>query len=269
MEKSYYLIRQEIPFLVPKFIRIYEKANIKHVKEFIDTLIGNIYVYHYDTKNERKDLTNELGFTNFELNSVPFEKIRVYVHTYTLLGSPQIRFEIYGIDELTKKFPRQFFMRGSVCFYLNTEYRGVGANRSLFFLDVDNKKDNDRRGKVYEKFVAKKYQEKDFMVTLHGIEKGYSDGGIDIVAENDEKIVLIQCKNWAQSNVYKINHKDLRAFIGDCYLYILDNHISDKKIAFHFIVSHEKMLTKSARHFLNKRNFLKYKCIPFEQRENI
>ncbi|WP_404320257.1 hypothetical protein [Malaciobacter canalis] len=66
------------------------------------------------------------------------------------------------------------------------------------------------------------------------------------------------------SNIYKINQKDIRAFIGDCFLYLKDLDIKGLKVSYHFIVSHNNILTKSAEIFLEQNNFIKFKCVPFE-----
>jgi hypothetical protein len=73
-------------------------------------------------------------------------------------------------------------------------------------------------------------------------------------------LVLLHFKcEWA------INQKDLRAFIGDCYLYLVKNNIKGRKISFHYIASHYDILTKSAEIFLKKNPMIKFKVVPFEK----
>lgn len=67
------------------------------------------------------------------------------------------------------------------------------------------------------------------------------------------------------SNSYKINQKDLRAFVGDCFLYLKDKNLVKRKVSYHYIVSHKDILTKSAEIFLEQNKFIKFKCVPFEE----
>ena len=157
-----------------------------------------------------------------------------------------------------------FLELAKVYFLNNTNWTGL-ISSSIFFSEIDKQKLNNRYGNEYEKYIATKYETNNFKVIQNGIQKSYKDGGIDIIAENDNTLILVQCKNWSLSNEYKINQKDLRAFVGDCYIYMKENKISNQSIGFHFIVSHNNILTKSAEIFLKQNTFIKFKCIPFEK----
>ncbi len=266
MQKSYYLIRQEIPHLEPKTIKIYE-PNYAHLKQFISALIGNIEVYFYNHEdNSRKNVTSEFENEPFDFEKYPLEDIKKITYLYVRKGTFNIRFKLYGVDfKGTKPIPKKFFMNGFVFFYEMTEYN-LYMNSTLFFCDLESKNRNNVSGSEYERFIADKYKKSGYKAILNGIKKSYNDAGIDIIAENDTTILLVQCKNWAQSNQYKINQKDIRAFIGDCFLYMRNNPAS-KKIGFHFIVSHKDFLTKSAEIFLRQNTFIKFKTISFEKED--
>ncbi len=59
---------------------------------------------------------------------------------------------------------------------------------------------NQEKGDAYEKYIGKKFEEKDNIVIYNGFIKGYEDKGIDIVALSKEhKVInLVQCKNWTR-----------------------------------------------------------------------
>jgi len=266
MNKSYYLIKQELPYIEPNIIKIYEECNLQHLKKLISTLIGKIEVYHYNSENNsRQNLTSTLGNPNFNIYDYPYEKIKLAIHTYTSSEKFNTYIKTFTIENLNKnKVSKNFFMNSKIYFLNNTNWTAL-ISSSIFFSDIEKQKLKNNYGNEYEKYIANKYKENNFRVTLNGIEKSYKDGGIDIIAENNNTIILVQCKNWSLSNSYKINQKDLRAFVGDCYIYMRENKISNQSIGFHFIVSHNNILTKSAEIFLKQNTFIKFKCIPFEK----
>lgn len=276
MKQSYYLIKQILPYIEPNIIKIHEPCNIIHLKQFIATLIGEIYVYHYNKEdNSRKDLTDTLGNSEFNIYEHRFENIIKIQYVYRCHGYNTIYMKVYIIEKKSQKLiPRKFYMQGVVRFYDGMNTTGTVYNRTdtmdgclssgVFISNIEDYKRKNTYGDEYEKYIARKYEEIGFNITLNGINKSYNDGGLDVIAENDNTIILVQCKNWSLSNEYKINQKDLRAFVGDCYLYIRENVGVTKSVAFHFIVSHDNILTKSAEIFLNKNTLIKFKCIPFE-----
>jgi len=274
MKQSHYLIKQILPYIEPNIITIHEPCNITHIKKLISTLIGEIYVYYYNKEdNSRQDLTDTWGNTKFNIYDYQFEKLRLYKHSYIAKNNLPLYFKSYSID--FPIMPKKFFNHGAILFYQGAtvgtnSYNGTHDIEPCWYpgVYISNISDNKRKsfyGQEYEKYIANKYKENNYNITLNGIEKSHKDGGIDIIAENDNTVLLVQCKNWSLSNEYKINQKDLRAFIGDCYIYIRENNLSNKSLGFHFIVSHDNILTKSAKIFLMQNTFIKFKCIPFEK----
>ncbi len=260
---EYYLIKQTIPYLKTLTVKIYPPFNTTHLKNFISIMAGQINVYKYnDEDNSRIDLTSDFGVENFNVYEHSFEKFSEQIYLYTSSHTVNQYFKIYcfGGSVHTQLLVKQFYMAGSVCKLKSVEY--CGSN--LFLCNIDEYRRLNNIGSEYEKFISKKYEESGYFVQLNGIKKGFEDGGIDLIAIKKDNIVLVQCKNWALSNNNKINQKDLRAFVGDCFLYLKDRNLYNKKVSYHFIVSHDDILTKSAEIFLNKNTFIKFKCIPFE-----
>lgn len=229
MSRKYYLIRQKLPYLEDNIIKIYEPCNLIHLQKFISFMIGEIYVYLYDEfDNSRIDLTSQYGVSKFDIFSFSFEKVNIQTHVFKNRNRVSCYFKIYAKSTEMKNQLSSFFY-----------------------------------GDDYEEFISNKYKELGYQVFLNG-KKSFNDGGLDIIAKKNNSMVLVQCKNWSMSNKYKISQKDLRAFIGDCYLYLLKNP-TQNKVSFHFIVSHNNILTKSANIFLKENIILKFKCVPFEK----
>lgn len=125
-------------------------------------------------------------------------------------------------------------------------------------------KEKIEKGKEYEEFIAKHYEELGFYVWEHGKEKGCEDNGIDLIAKKGEEIIFIQCKNWSQSSRYKISHKELKSTRQDVMDYMEKNPIFknyNQRII--YILSND-VLHKSAYHYLEEyKEYIECEIIPF------
>ena len=203
-----------------------------------------------------------MGFLNFNIFDYPnfntLLKISL-IYSHFVLRDRFFTFYAFYRDYLEKDL-LNFFIDGDVYKFK----KSIILDAGFFVSSLEDHKKRNHYGNTYEAFISKKYEEQNYQVELNGIKKSFEDGGIDIIATKENSIVLVQCKNWAMSNNYKITQKDLRAFVGDCFLYLKDKPL-DKKVSYHFIVSHEDILTGSAKIFLEKHKFIKFKCVPFEK----
>ena len=123
-------------------------------------------------------------------------------------------------------------------------------------------KEKKEKGKEYEEFVAEHFKIDGYEVNLHGIKKGKKDKGIDIICTKDEELILIQCKNWKEDSRYKINHENLKAFVGCCTEYVNENKLFDKNIKLKFITSNY-ILDESGKKFLQESKTLQYEVLKF------
>ena len=274
----YYLIRQIID---DKKITQFKLYNVSEetISMLVDVIPGTVTVYVYNQEdNSRIDLTSDLG--KIESINIDDYKFAVTLHFY----SNQINFQessiflnniimnqsnIDKIKSLDKKFSfsRRFGEKGcyEYSFYKLKNIYYKLSNQSKEYISFQNMKhySTTNKGYEYEKFIGQKYESLNKNVIYYGLENGKKDNGIDLIIEDEKNITFVQCKNWVSNDHYKINQKDLRAFIGDCYMFIFNNNI-DKSHYFHFIVSDEKLLTISAELYLKENKKLKYKVIPFE-----
>ncbi|MGA1939441.1 restriction endonuclease [Arcobacter sp. YIC-310] len=226
-------------------------------------MIGTIEVYLYNDDNgRREDLTTTLGTKNFNLYEHKFELVRIVEMVYSSKYLKNVYISFYTLLDITPDFLPKFFMNDCV-FKIKGGIEHRFSSDKLSCSIKDHNKRN-KYGNDYEEFISNKYKSAEYKVELRGIKESFNDGGLDLIAKKNNIIVLVQCKNWKMSNSYKVNQKDLRAFVGDCFLYLKDKNLEGKKVSYHFIVSHDNILTKSAEIFLKENQFIKFKCVPFE-----
>ena len=60
-------------------------------------------------------------------------------------------------------------------------------------------------GISYERYIGYIYEQKNYKVTFFGATKGFEDLGRDLIAENNEEILIIQCKYWRKERVIREN----------------------------------------------------------------
>lgn len=60
-------------------------------------------------------------------------------------------------------------------------------------------------GISYERYIGYIYENKNYKVIYNGALEGKCDLGRDIIAENDEEILIIQCKYWRKESVIREN----------------------------------------------------------------
>lgn len=260
--KSYYLVRQVISANLKRSFKVFTPLNLTHLKILLEHIPGNLYVYLVNPENNsNENLTNDLGRTDFNY--------QVFREKYSQIYKTRFRFatghsswvgedvNFYCVEPPSSFLPENFFCNNHVTFpFLN----GV---EQFELIEFENQPEKINAGVEYEKFIGEKYVGAGFRVDYRGLKLGKQDGGIDLIAENDEKIVLVQCKNWIEIDNYHIESRDLRAFIGDCYLYLIQAPVK-KQVAFHYIISDYEMLADSAKTFLAKQTILQLKETRFE-----
>lgn len=265
-ENEYFLIKQIIEDKLQTSIALWG-TNENDVIKFRDLLAGTVAVYIYNEKtNQRIDLTEKLG----KIEDI--DKSKKYKITTAKFTAGKNHFQIlkkaYIYDEDIENILKNNF--NFSVYYKETDKKFTYSVKSIdyeWIILIDNKKTNktyNYYGNEYEKYIGKKYEEQNKKVIYNGINKKRKDGGIDLIINEENKITFVQCKNWKEVNHFKLNQRDIRAFIGDCYMYMFNNKI-DIKHSFHFIVSDERLLTDDAKWYIKNNKKLKFKIIPFEE----
>ena len=120
------------------------------------------------------------------------------------------------------------------------------------------------KGKAYEEFIAKYYEQLGYYVWEHGKDKGVKDNGIDLIAKKKTEILFIQCKNWSADSSYKITHEKLKSTRQDVSDYIEKNPIFKDYIRRIIYILSNDVLHKSAYHYLEEqKNNIECQIIPF------
>jgi hypothetical protein len=123
--------------------------------------------------------------------------------------------------------------------------------------------DNIRKGVEYEVFVSECFEKWGYKVKNHGIIHGKNDKGIDLIVMKEKVITLIQCKNWKADGKHKIDHVEIKKFIGETTAF-LDNN-QDKAegyIVKRVYVTSSDILDSSAKNFLKQNNIVEHVIIP-------
>lgn len=265
-ENEYFLIKQIIEDKLQTSIDLWG-TNEDDIIKFRNLLAGTVAVYLYNQKtNQRINLTDKLGKIgifnkkeNYSLITIKFKSD--YANQYHILKKAIVY----------KENANEIFKNG---FFFTRNYPAVNKTinfkiKEVFYFDTKYKKEQNKNnniyGNEYEKYIGKKYEEQNKKVIYNGINKKRKDAGIDLIIKEENKITFVQCKNWKEVNHFKLNQRDIRAFIGDCYMYMFNNKI-DIKHSFHFIVSDERLLTDDAKWYIKNNKKLKFKIIPFEEK---
>ena len=261
------------------------KIYLKHVSEltvmkFTNYLAGTIVVYKYNkNNNSREDLTDRLGRVESELR--PYRKVdflESLVFTTSIFGEYYFKAKNLYVYRDIKVFFYLSYSSNLTLIATNVTKLSASFDTKLKFLNdylidgLDKPKKALKKtskyvyyGSEYEKFIGKKYEELGFEVIYNGIKKGIHDNGIDLIVKKKDKYILVQCKSWKDNKYFRINQKDIRAFIGDSYLYAIKNNIKPESLTWHFIIADAKSITRNALKLIDNINNLKFKVIPFEE----
>ncbi len=98
-------------------------------------------------------------------------------------------------------------------------------------------------GRLYERYIGYLYEKENYLVDYVGIFKGYEDLGRDLICQNGNEFIVIQCKNWSQFRT--IYEKHIFQFFGTVFQYKDEN--PDRKVRAIFYTTTE--VSKLARRF--------------------
>ena len=216
-------------FLFIGLYKILKFLKPKSHKQKLDEKRAKIQKY-YDMEKEEKSQENEEKTIIIKREIPPFEGI---------IKEPIKQEETLHVNQKIQNMERQFF---------NHQKTTYTPKKSYW--------ENKKRGDDYEEFVGKYYEKEGYQVTYHGYERGRKDGGIDLIAENENETLLIQCKAWKTATV---KQKHVKEFIGNCTIFLENNPKIEKKIRRIFITSSEKedrALTKYLHEHWGKIEFI-------------
>lgn len=107
------------------------------------------------------------------------------------------------------------------------EYSSLDENtRNQLALDryiESRKKSKWAIGRDYEMFIGHEYEKKGYKVTYTGITDRLEDKGRDLIAQKDNEILIIQCKNWSKYKEIHENH--ICQLFGTTVQYNIENNL--------------------------------------------
>jgi restriction system protein len=128
------------------------------------------------------------------------------------------------------------------------------------------KEKNIQKGKDYEAFVSSYYETLGYDVKAFGFERGKLDGGIDIVAVKNGETLFIQCKNWNKDAGYKINHENIKAFIGSVSMFkIKYSEYKDVKETLLYVTSEDIFDSSAKKYCQEYKEYVRYKVLPIDK----
>lgn len=116
-------------------------------------------------------------------------------------------------------------------FLSEEEYKTLSiTERNQLALDnyIAKRKSKWQIGRDYEMYIGYLLEQKGYRVTYTGITKKLEDMGRDLIAEKDNKALIIQCKNWSQEKV--IHEKHIFQLYGTVVMYGLNSMLDVKGV---------------------------------------
>lgn len=108
----------------------------------------------------------------------------------------------------------------------------------------DEKANMKKYGDEFEKKVGKFYEDQGYEVDYRGLELGYEDQGIDLIAKRWGETILVQCKYWKKSN--SISPALIKEFYGNCNFYIDNYDLNRDKVVCVYAIAEQKSLSPFA-----------------------
>ena len=197
-------------------------------------------------KNKLREEEEKEKYENVTFKKVNDEKIETEIEKNK--GKEHLKI----IEEIEKRFKKEEEKKKAE--------KETNAYKSSY--KKSKNESNWTKGRNYEKQIGQLYEKKNYKVIYNGILKGKRDGGIDLIAENENEIILIQCKNWINTMV---KQKDLKEFLGNCSLIIDKYKNKDKEVRYTYITSSKK-IHKSVDMFLKTNpNIMEFIQIEYER----
>lgn len=108
------------------------------------------------------------------------------------------------------------------------------------------------KGDNYERYVSKYFKDQGYTIAEHGLDNGKKDHGIDLIAKKEKEIIFIQCKNWKESEEHKIDHRNIKEFIGNCTAYMEKNPMFTMCTIKRYFAVSEEIMDYSAEKFISQ-----------------
>jgi hypothetical protein len=162
--------------------------------------------------------------------------------------------QLGDFDETEDQAETEIFTEDSYKWYLSPEeYERLSdteKNRRALEYCKRRKKTKRELGRDYELYVGYSLEQLGYTVEYFGIEKKFNDLGRDLIAQNKDFVLVVQCKNWAKHKV--IHEKHIAQLYGTLAVYYLEHPEEKRKIMGYFVTS--TVLSDEAKRFAKELN---------------
>lgn len=184
-------------------------------------------------------------------NRIQQAKEAVYQLEYLKTLYPGLE-DVLGTDYKDLNFTGQIPEQDPTRDYLSTEEWAQLSDDKKNQLALDRYIDSRNKskwqiGRDYELSVAYEYLKKGYTVDTYGSRRGLEDLGRDLIAQKDERVLIIQCKYWSQKKT--IHEKHLFQLYGTVVLYKIDH--PDLLQTVHAVFVTNTSLSKTAHEVAN------------------
>ena len=124
------------------------------------------------------------------------------------------------------------------------------SQRALDNYVASHKKSKWQIGRDYELYVGYMYQKKGYTVDYTGSYMGLEDLGRDLIAQKNNKILIVQCKYWSESK--QIHEKHLFQLYGTLISYSLERDVDQNDLQAVFVTNIQ--LSNMARQIAQRLN---------------
>ncbi len=165
--------------------------------------------------------------------------------TYMIVGAGALLFFIvkYKINNYKKELELKDSKIDELQDIVVTQEETINSLKPKVYTE-DEKAGMKKYGDEFEKLVGKSYEQNGYEVEYRGLELGYNDQGIDLIAKKYGKTVLIQCKYWKKPK--SISQAMVKEFYGSCNFYIDSNNLNRDDVVCVYAIVEQKSISPLA-----------------------
>jgi len=248
---NYYERKNELETLIKEKDKYYEALKLENENDlnYLSLIYADHSVIQYELSSRhfynsgsQRDKETRLRITSLKEKTKSYiEQFKQMEYRYAYLHTifPELEFfteDIKSLKEFREErdielhdFKDEF---DRTRYYIsNEEYINLPEDeRNQLALEryLHKSKSNWQIGRDYEMFIGYYFSKKNYKIEYFGIENSLNDLGRDIIAMNEDSILIIQCKYWAKEK--KIHEKHITQLYGTSIQYILSQHPEKKVI---------------------------------------
>jgi uncharacterized coiled-coil DUF342 family protein len=217
--------------------RVISEAELGETK-YLQMLISDYYcnkagklVDHFISKRHpiKPETAQELrGVINTDVRALRKQnKLLEYFAKYAIEVFPELeQFSPFELLVEEKEIEETYYSLSEKEYYKlsKEEYSKLEpVEKNQLKLDMwwTRRKSSTMLGRDYERYVGYVYEKRGYDIYYQGIEEGMQDRGIDLICENKEEVLLIQCKYWRRGGK-PVREKEINQLYGTGAKYKLD-----------------------------------------------